>query len=241
MTRLVLSRAYRIIDHTPRVRYTSPMPIPASVSPSFLFYCYISAVTPGPANICSLSAALSRGKKAALQQWTGIFTGFFIVSVLSVFVAYFLGTALNEYVRYLSFVGAAYLLYLAIHTLRQNYSESERTQENSDVSAPAEKKSFFKNFTTGVLVQLTNVKIMLMCLTALSSYVLPYNRSFSKLLLVGFFLPFTGPVANLLWLFAGLSLQKLFENHQKPVNVVMALSLVLCAVSLVLSFFGSGA
>ena len=221
-----------------------------TVVPSFLFYCYISAVTPGPANICSLSAAISHGKKAALEQWTGIFTGFFIVSMLSVFVAYFLGTTLNEYVRYLSFVGAAYLLYLAIHTLRQNYSDSAdaasaadatASHGDSDTSAPAEKKSFFKNFTTGVLVQLTNVKIMLMCLTALSSYVLPYNRSFSKLLLVGFFLPFTGPVANLLWLFAGLSLQKLFVNHQKLVNVVMALSLALCAVSLVLSFFRRGA
>lgn len=213
------------------------MPIPASVIPSFLFYCYISAVTPGPANICSLSTALSRGKKTALQQWTGLFTGFFIVSMVSVFVAYFLGTALNDYVRYLAFVGAAYLLYLAFHLLRQNYANVTPTQEHSDEAVLAEKRSFFKNFITGALVQLTNVKIMLMCLTALTSYVLPYDRSFSKLLAVGFFLPFTGPVANLLWLFAGLSLQKLFINHQKLVNVVMAISLALCAVSLVVSVF----
>ncbi len=49
------------------------------------------------------------------------------------------------------------------------------------------------------------------------------------------FLPFTGPIANLLWLFAGASLKRFFEHYQKPVNVVMALSLAFCAVSIVLS------
>jgi cysteine/O-acetylserine efflux protein len=74
---------------------------------------------------------------------------------------------------------------------------------------------------------------MVFCLTALSAYVLPYNSSFRMLLGVGLFLPFTGPIANLLWLFAGASLQKLFTNHRKAVDIVMAVSLALCAVSLV--------
>jgi cysteine/O-acetylserine efflux protein len=63
--------------------------------------------------------------------------------------------------------------------------------------------------------------------------VLPYNSSFRTLLGVGLFLPFTGPMANLLWLFAGAGLQKLFTNHRKAVDIVMAVSLALCAVSLV--------
>ena len=41
-----------------------------------------------------------------------------------------------------------------------------------------------------------------------------------------------GP-ANLVRLFAGASLQKLFSAHRKTVDVVMAVSLALCAVSLV--------
>ena len=52
-------------------------------------------------------------------------------------------------------------------------------------------------------------------------------------LAAGLFLPFTGPVANLVWLFAGASLQKLFQDHRKTVDVVMAVSLALCALSLV--------
>ena len=62
---------------------------------------------------------------------------------------------------------------------------------------------------------------------------LPYRQSLPWLLAVGLFLPFTGPVANLVWLFAGASLQKLFQDHRKTVDVVMAVSLALCALSLV--------
>ena len=100
-------------------------------------------------------------------------------------------------------------------------------------TATAESDPAYPSFRNGVLVQLTNVKVIIFCLTALSGYVLPYRQSFLWLLGVGLFLPFTGPTANLVWLFAGVSLQKLFSAHRKAVDVVMAVSLALCAVSLV--------
>lgn len=194
--------------------------MPASMLPSFLLYCYIGAITPGPANLTSLAAALRYGRKPALRQWRGIFFGFFLVSMASVLVTWLLGTMLNEYVGYLAWVGAAYILWMAWHMLRSSGVEAE---DNPDQPT----------FRRGLLVQLTNVKIMVFCLTALASYVLPYTDSFWWLLGVGLFLPFTGPVANLVWLFAGASLQKLFSRHRRAVDIVLALSLVACAVSLV--------
>ena len=179
----------------------------------------MGAITPGPANICSLSAALRYGKKAALVQWRGIFAGFACVSMASVFLTWFLGAALNEYVGFLSWIGAAYILWMAWHTLR-----SSGVQANQDPAKPT--------FRSGLFLQLTNVKIMIYCLTAMTGYVLPYTRSFWSLLAVGLFMPFTGPIANLLWLFAGASLQKLFENR-KVVDITMAIALALCAVSMV--------
>lgn len=194
--------------------------MPAAIIPSFLIYCYIGAITPGPANLCSLSTALKYGKGPALKQWRGLFTGFFLVSMASVLVTFFLGTLLNDYVGIFAWIGAAYILWMAWHMLR-----SAGVVEAGNVDTPC--------FRRGLFVQLTNVKIMVFCLTALASYVLPYSRSFWVLLGVGLFLPFTGPVANLVWLFAGASLQKLFANHRKAVDIVMAVSLMLCAVSLV--------
>lgn len=194
--------------------------MPITLLHSFLLYCYLGAITPGPANLCSLSAALRYGKGPALRQWRGLFVGFSIVSLVSVLLTYLLGTVIDQYVGVLSWIGAAYILFLAWHMLRSSGVSAE-----SDPAAPS--------FLNGLLVQLTNVKIMVFCLVALSSYVLPYTNSFWSLLAMGLFLPFTGPVANLVWLFAGASLQKFFVNHRRVVDIVMAAALALCAVSLV--------
>ena len=194
--------------------------MPVSLIPSFLIYWYVGAITPGPANLCSLSAALRYGKGPALRQWRGLFCGFFLDAMGAVALTWLLGAALNQYVGMLSWVGAAYLLWMAWHMLRSSGVDPDR-----DPAAPS--------FRNGVLVQLTNVKVILFCITALSGYVLPYNSSLWALLPVGLFLPLTGPVCNLVWLFAGASLQKLFANHRRTVDIVMALSLVLCAASLV--------
>lgn len=194
--------------------------MPASMIPSFLVYCYIGAITPGPANLCSLSAAIRYGRGPALRQWRGLFTGFFLVSMGAVAVTYLLGAVLDESVAVLSWLGAAYLLWMAWHTLRAS-------------ADPARREAAAPSFLRGVLVQLTNVKIMVFCTVALSSYVLPYTHSLKALLLTGLFLPFTGPVANLVWLFAGAALQKLFADHGRAVDIAMAAALALCALSLV--------
>ena len=194
--------------------------MPASLLPSFLLYCYVGAITPGPANLCSLSTALRYGKGPALRQWRGLFTGFFLVSMAAVLATWLMGTLLNQYVGALSWVGAAYLLWMAWHTLRAS-------------SGPEGQVSSAPGFVSGLLVNLTNVKVMIFCLMALASYVLPYTRSLRALLAVGLFLPFTGPLANLVWLFAGAALQKLFVNHRKAVDRACAAALALCAVTLV--------
>ena len=194
--------------------------MPISMVPSFLIYCYVGAITPGPANLCSLGAALRYGRGPALRQWRGLFCGFFLDSMGAVAVTWLLGAALDRYVGALSWIGAAYLLWMAWHMLRPGGADPDR-----DPAAPT--------FLTGLLVNLTNVKVIIFCIAALSGYVLPYNSSIWALLAVGLFLPFTGPVCNLVWLFAGASLQKLFARHRRTVDVAMALSLALCAVSLV--------
>ena len=76
--------------------------------------------------------------------------------------------------------------------------------------------------------------MILFCVTALSSYVRVYTDSIPALLLTACFLPFTGPVCNLAWLFAGVSLRGVFLRHRRPINAVMAASLLLCAASLIL-------
>ena len=202
--------------------------MPFSLLPSFLSYCFINGITPGPANLCSLSTAMNEGKQAALRQWTGLFTGFALVALGSVLITAFLGNVLGERVRFLAWIGAGYLLWMAWGLLRPVIFPSGEEE-------PYKGRTIGRaTFWTGLFIQLTNVKIMVFCMTALASYVLPYTHSFLPLLAVGLFLPFTGPVCNLAWLFTGVKLQRLFRRHKKVISILMAISLVYCAVSLVL-------
>ena len=121
--------------------------MPVSILPSFLLYCYITAITPGPANLCTLSTALRYGKDAALRQWRGQATGFFIDSMAAVLLSRLLGNVLGEYVQYLSWIGAAYILWLAWHILRS-------------AGTPPEEDDRQPGFRTGLLVNLTNVKVI---------------------------------------------------------------------------------
>ena len=101
--------------------------------------------------------------------------------------------------------------------------------------SPETSKQVNYSIKTGLIVQLTNAKVILFCFTALGTYVAPYSDSFVNLFLVGCFLPFTGPVCNMIWLLTGAKLRNLFTNHQKAVNIVMALALIVCAISVVLA------
>lgn len=198
--------------------------IPIELIPSFLFYAFVSGITPGPANLSSLSVALNYGKKNAIRQWYGIFTGYTIVSISSVFVCYFIGTTFERYVRALSFIGLLYMVRLAFMQFREAFIPQEIIGDEARQG----------KFTTGVLIQLTNVKIMIYCVTAISIYSLPYNKDFFSIFLCGLLLPLTGPVCNLAWIFAGVILKKFFGSYRKTINIVMGLSLLFCAGSILM-------
>lgn len=195
--------------------------MPVSVIPAFLLYCYITAITPGPANLCSLSTSMHYGTAVALRQWRGLITGFFIDSMAAVLLNRLLGSVLGDYVRYLSWVGAAYILWMAWHMLRAAGADPEQEERRP-------------GFRTGLLVNLTNGKVILFCITTLSTFVLPYTDSWAWLIGVGIFLVFTGPMCNLIWIFAGARLKALFSRRQKTADIVMAIALALCAVNLIL-------
>lgn len=188
---------------------------------TFFTFILICGITPGPANLTSLATSLQYGRKPALRQWLGLISGALTDCLISVIIVFFLGTALNKYVKWLAFIGTAYLIYLAIKMFRRSYSSDQK-----EVKEPG--------FLTGYILNLSNVKIILTCITALSSYVLPYSTNFPLILIFGICIGVTLPSCNLVWLFLGLSLQRFFVKYQKIVNIVMGLALIYCAVKLAL-------
>ena len=127
----------------------------------------------------------------------------------------------GQFVGYLKYVGVAYIIYLAYRISR---SDSKREEKNGDCS-----------FLSGMLVQLTNAKMLLFDLTAFSTFVLPYSNNLVDLFEVSAWLLIAGPGANLVWLLAGSYLRRFFTKYGRQVDVISSVALVLCALYILFS------
>ena len=193
--------------------------MPYSLLPTLLLQILVVGYTPGPANIYSLAMSLRHGRKQSMVMWLGLLTGFSIAVTLMAVITHFIGMAFGEYVGFLKYVGAAYIVYLAYRIWCSN---RQRNEKQGDCT-----------FVSGMLVQMTNAKMLLFDLTAFSTFVLPYSNRLVDLLEVGAWLVLAGPGGNLVWLLAGSYLRQFFTKYGRQVDVVSAMALVLCALYIV--------
>ena len=193
--------------------------MPYSLLPTLLLQILVVGYTPGPANIYSLAMSLRHGRKQSMVMWLGLLTGFLIAVTLMAVLTHFIGMAFGEYVGFLKYLGAAYIVYLAYRIWRSNRQGNEKQGDCT--------------FVSGMLVQMTNAKMLLFDLTAFSTFVLPYSNSLVDLLEVGVWLVLAGPGGNLVWLLAGSYLRQFFTKYGRQVDVVSAMALVLCALYIV--------
>lgn len=194
--------------------------MPITLLPSLLFAIIVVGYSPGPANLYSLACCLKYGRRKALKMWRGLLTGFSMAACIMVLLTHFLGELMGDYVSYLKYLGALYILWLAWKMWRDS---GQTDTEAKDCS-----------FRSGLIVQLTNAKMLLFELTAFSVYVLPYSNKLIDLFIVAILLLIAGPGANLAWLYAGAYLRRFFSRYRKQVDIVMAMLLALCSVYIVL-------
>ena len=189
---------------------------------SFLTYAVVTAVTPGPNNIMSMSNGSRKGFKAALPFNFGILVGFAIVMLLCTAFCSMLFTLIPKIKMPMLIIGATYTLYLAWETFRS----SDGIEENHSRDG----------FISGLLLQFINPKIYIYCIMSMEAYILPYYQG-QILPLIGFalLLAFIGFAFTLCWSGFGSIFKWLFSKHAKLVNTIMALLLVYCAVSLFLT------
>lgn len=187
----------------------------------FLSYAIVTAVTPGPNNIMSMSNAGRQGFKKSLPFNLGIWVGFSIVMVLCTFFCNTLSTLIPKIKMPMLIIGAAYILYLAWKTFRS--------------SSVIEEDERHGNFLSGLILQFVNPKIYIYCIVSMEAYILPYyHGQWDKLLLFALLLAFIGFAFTVLWALFGSVFKLLFSKYAKITNAIMALLLVYCAVSLFL-------
>lgn len=193
--------------------------MPYSLLPTLLLQMLIVGYTPGPANIFSLAMSLRHGRKTSFRMWAGLLTGFSIAVSIMAILTHWVGLALGEYVTYLKYIGAAYILFLAWRICKRSRHTENDCQECS--------------FLSGMLVQLTNAKMLLFDLTAFSTFVLPFSNRLTDLFQVGAWLLIAGPGGNLAWLLAGSYLRKFFIQYGRQVDIISSIALVLCAIYII--------
>ncbi len=185
---------------------------------SFLTYASVTAITPGPNNIMSMSNAGRLGFRRALPFNLGVWSAFSIVMVLCTIFCNVLSTVIPAIEMPMLILGASYILYLAYMTWK---SDGEIQERNTHTG-----------FMSGFLLQFVNPKIYVYGIVSMQAYIIPYYKDESFILIsFALLLAFIGFFCTLLWSGFGSMFQTLFSTHAKVTNGIMALLLVYCAVS----------
>ena len=187
----------------------------------FLIYCFITAYTPGANNLLSMSNAARLGFRKSVSFHFGITMGFLIVMTVCTLFSSTLYSALPKVKFYMQLLGAAYMLYLAWKVWKTS----------SDLEVESRKES---SFLSGMVLQFMNPKIYIYAITAMSLYILPLYHSVVALIVFVLILTIIGASGSYVWALFGSAFCRFFTKHTKGVNLVMALLLVYCAVSLYL-------
>ena len=192
--------------------------MPIYVLGNFLVYCAINAFTPGPGNILALNTVTNYGWKKGKSLFFGIFAGYYAVQILCALFVYGVNASLPGVMDVLKYVGAAYILYLAVHIALSHPAEDQEEKSAS--------------FLKGFLLQFVNVKIYMFGITALTGFVVSYYAALTALLSFEILIATIGTVATGTWIAGGLLIQKFYLRHYRVINLVLALSLLECVFSI---------
>ncbi len=190
---------------------------------AFFIFVLVTTFTPGPNNISSANLAVLYGFKGTNMYRLGIFSGFAVLMLLCALLSgsvmeYF--PAAEVYLRYL---GAAYIVYLAIGTLKSSYQLDEDNAE-------APKMPFVK----GMLLQLLNPKVLVFGITVYSTYLIAQIKAVWMLPLSALLLAGTALCSTSLWAFAGSSIGRCASRRpvRLALNGVLSLLLLFSAYQL---------
>ena len=192
--------------------------MPAYVIGNFVLYCVINAFTPGPGNILALNTVTNYGWKKGRPLFFGIFTGYYVVQLICAVFVFGIDAFLPSVLGVMKYIGAAYILWLAIHIA---ISKPEKDDDSRSAS-----------YMKGFLLQFVNVKIYLFGMTALTGYITDYHTSLTALVIAELFIATLGSFATLTWIGMGALIQKFYLKHYRIINILLALTLMECIISI---------
>jgi cysteine/O-acetylserine efflux protein len=184
----------------------------------FLTYVFVTTFTPGPNNILSMSNAMRYGYKRTLGFLAGIFTGFLILMELCGLLNFVLINLLPQVKLWLNILGAAYMVYLAIHILRSKPVEEGQGEDG------------LNTFKAGFILQFVNLKGILYGVTVYSTFIVQPGRTPLQICLFGPILAGIAFIATSCWALGGDVFRHYLNRHYRIFNLVMAALLIYTAL-----------
>lgn len=192
--------------------------MPAYAITNFFIYSIINAFTPGPGNILALNTVTNYGCRRGSRLFFGIFTGYYTVQIICALFVFGIGSFLPQAMTVVRYIGAAYILWLAVHIAR---SHPETGEDQG-------KASFLKGF----LLQFVNVKIYMFGITALTGFVAPYTTGLGALMAAELVIATIGCIATTTWIGLGLLIQRIYTKYYRVINIILSLTLLECVWSI---------
>ncbi len=186
-----------------------------------LSYVLISTFTPGPSNISSASIAVLHGYKNTLNYQGGLAAGVFFVMLLSGWISTTLLGIFPALEPALRYVGAGYILYLALGILKASYTFTDQNVKPL-------------GFVNGLVLQVLNPKLIVYAFTLFSAFLTPITNNVALLVLVVVLLAATSFGATSVWAIFGTAINTYLHNPRLKaiVNILLSLSLVYAAIAL---------
>lgn len=189
--------------------------------PAMLLYMVVTGVTPGPNNLMSLYLSAQYGFRGARRFMVGSSLGFFLKMLLCGALNVALAAVVPALVPYLKWLGAAYMLYLAFTMLRSGFAPAGEEKEKTGEST----------YLSGLALQVVNIKSWVACLSVFSVYVTPRTTALPVILGVSVVNTCGMILWTVLWGGFGSAIRRVYAAHRKVFSIVLAASLVLCAIS----------
>lgn len=150
---------------------------------AFTLAGFVLFITPGPDMSLWLAKTMAGGRRAGMAAMFGTSAGCCVHSVLAALGISVLIRASPVAFNTMKVVGALYLLYLAVQMIRHG-----TVLNVAPSSGPARSLPLWPTFLTGLMVNLTNPKVVIFFITFLPGFVVATDpHAASKLLFLGLY------------------------------------------------------
>ena len=188
---------------------------------SVLIYIFVGTFTPGPNNILSSSSASRIGFLKTIPFMLGVLVGTFIVFTLTGLFNIVLFENVAVIKKYVGYIGAAYMVYLAYKILM-----SEEVVSGKDIG---KKNLFFK----AIFLTFVNPKAIVFGLTVTGLF-FRWGIDYKTLIMVTSFMAVLCFASVIIWGLFGYLFMKFLSKYLKVFNITMASLLIFSALVIII-------